>query len=138
MNRRDLIKNSGFVLGSAVLSRPRALASVNDTRMTLLEPGRSAQVVVREQDLGSAEYFAAIFLELTGQKLTIVTRYPPESNQPLILIGDVLTNPKIRELAGEQRCRKLTAQGILVATVSDGRRPILLVAGGSHAATPGA
>jgi hypothetical protein len=138
MNRRDLIKNSGFVLGSAVLSRPRALASVNDTRMILLEPGRSALVMAREQDLGSAEYFVAIFQELTGQKLKIVTTDLPENNQPLILIGDVLTNPKIRELAGEQRCRKVTSQGILLATVSDGRRSVLLVAGGSRAATPGA
>lgn len=131
------MKRREFLLASAVLAACRS-KGVDTRTLPLVEPGRSAQVVARPEHFPTATYFVSVLEDLTGQKLEIVTSDPPAGNRPLVRIGDTETDPKIRELAGSAREIRLGPQGILLATVSDGGRPVLLVAGGSRAATPGA
>lgn len=133
MNRREFI-DSILPVGAAVLTECRAAAG--DQSISLLDPGRAAQVVTGPQDLSAAWYFASAFEQLTGQKLEVTTAFPSD-HRPVVLIGDVETSPEIRRLAGAGSSR-LGREGILVLTTSDGTRPVLVVAGGSRAATPGA
>ena len=136
LTRRDWLSTSASCFASTIVSR--SFAAGVDKGMTLLAPGAEALVAVRSDDLSTAQYFVSAFEDLTGHKLEITTGRQPTGNQPVILIGDIQTNPRIRELAGASRTGRLSDQGILLATVSDRSRPILLVAGGSRAAVPGA
>ena len=136
LTRRDWLSTSASCFASTIVSR--SFAAGADKGMTLLAPGAEALVAVRSDDLSTAQYFVSAFEDLTGHKLEITTGRQPTGNQPVILIGDIQTNPRIRELAGASRTGRLSDQGILLATVSDRSRPILLVAGGSRAAVPGA
>ncbi|MEK7995099.1 MAG: hypothetical protein AAB403_14935, partial [Planctomycetota bacterium] len=120
-------------VGAGVLVESRAKGAGKG--MALIEAGRSAQVFSLPEDAPSAQYFAAILEQLTGTKLEVVSGEPAAGNRPAVLIGDVQTNAKIRQLAGANGS-KLTPQGLLLATTSDGNRPVLLLAGGSRGATP--
>lgn len=137
MNRRQFLADSSATLTAAVLTRCSAAGSV-EKAMSLLGAGESAMVATLEEDLPIAQYFVSAFADLTGAKLEIITGDLPKSRRPVVIIGDVRTSRLVRRLAGETRVAKLTAQGILLATLADGGRPILLLAGGSREATPGA
>ncbi len=134
MNRRDLLKGTASFCGSTLLSQCRAHGQAS---ISLLEPGRSALVVAAREHLPTAHLFNAAFHDLTGQHLEIAAGEPEASERPLIVIGDIESDARVLRLAGA-RAQRITEQGILLAAVSDGQRPILLAAGGSRAATPGA
>lgn len=127
MRRRE------FLLGSAVLAACRSRGT-SEHGMSIL----NAQVVAADGHASTANYFALTVEDLTGKKLDVTTSAPSQDNRPLVLIGDVESSARIRELAGPARIAKLGPQGILLATVTDAARPVLLVAGATRAATPGA
>src|SRR5437870_4264730 len=106
LTRRDWLSASASCFVSAVVS-PTGAAGAN-RGMQLLEPGSAALVAVRPDDLPTAQYFVSVFEDLTGHKLEITTGDQPTGNQPVILIGDIQTNPRIRELAGASRSSRLT------------------------------
>jgi hypothetical protein len=76
-------------------------------------------------------YFVSAFEDLTVHKLETTRGEQATGHHPLILIGDVQSNPWIREFAGASYVGRPTAQASC-------RRPTLLTAGGSQAALPGA
>jgi hypothetical protein len=134
MRRREFLGASCSGAG-AVLARASAQGGTGT--MTLLSAGESAQVVALPDDMGTAGVFVKAFEALTGSKLEVSTRGLDAGHRAAVLIGDIQSNPQVRRLAGP-RISGMTSQSILLAAVSDGGRPILLVAGGSRAATPGA
>jgi hypothetical protein len=133
MNRREF-SYSILPVGAAVLAECRAAAG--DQSISLLDPGRAAQVISGPQDLPAAEYFASAFEQLTGQRLNVATELPSDY-RPVVLIGDAEASLEVRRLAGT-RLSRLQRDGILILSANDDKRPVLVVAGGSRAATPGA
>jgi len=132
MRRREFLATSGF---PAVLARASAQGGAGS--ITLLEPGASAKVAALPDDAGTAGYFVREFEALTGSKLELSTQDTTSTTRATVLIGDIQNNVDVRRLAGA-RVSRMTSQSILLATVTGGGRPVLLVAGGSRAATPGA
>ena len=135
MTRRELMQGTASGLAAAILTRSDATGAAQ--RFNLLDSDGSALIVAGTEDRSTADYFNSVFEDLTGRKLDVGAGVP-ENNRPLILIGDVLTNARIRNLAGPSILSRLTDEGILLATTHDRTHPVLLVAGGSRAATPGA
>ena len=136
MHRRDLLTGGAALAGTAVLTRCSSRAGGSPS-ISLIDPRGGAQVVAGPADLPSARYFTTAFEELTGAKLEIVST-PGAGNRPLVWIGNLQDDARLRELAGAGRASKVTAQGILIATANDGEHPVILVAGGTRGATPGA
>jgi hypothetical protein len=135
MNRRDFL-NSATAIGTTVLAtcsergpQPKSLP--------LVESGRSAVVLAESDSLPAATHFISIMEQLTNRKLEIQSGNLSGGNQAAVVIGDIQTSSTVRKLAGA-RGSKVTAQGILIATLSYQGQPILLLAGGSPGATPGA
>ena len=136
MNRREWLFGGASSAAQAVLAHSRAAGAVTNA-FKVVQAGESAQVACRVEDLPLAQYFATAVEDLTGHKLDITTSAPPGGSRPVIWIGDLETNGAIRQLAAV-RASKVGRQGILLAAMHDERRPVLLVAGGARAATPGA
>src|SRR5437667_5241234 len=136
MNHRDLLTGGAALAGAAVLTRCSSRGGGSPS-ITLLDPRGGAQVVAGPADLPAARYFTNVFEELTGAKLEIVST-PGAGNRPLVWIGNLRDDARLRELAGAERASKVTEQGILIATANEGDHPVILVAGGTRVATPGA
>ena len=135
MNRRDLL-TGGAAAGAAVLTRCASRGGGGNA-VQLLTPGGGARVVAGPPDLASARYFVTVFEELTGTKLEIAAEAGP-GNQPVVRIGNLRDDAAFRALAGAERARKTTEQGILLATVNEGDHPVVLAGGGTPASSPGA
>src|SRR5260370_33889737 len=135
MHRRDLLTGGASLAGAAVLTRCSSRAGGSPS-ISLIDSRGGAQVVAGPAELPSARYFSAVFEELTGAKLEIVST-PGAGNRPLVLIGNLQDDARLRELAGAERASKVTEQGILLATANEGEHPAVLVAGGTRVATPG-
>ncbi|MBI1916776.1 MAG: hypothetical protein HYS12_18880 [Planctomycetes bacterium] len=104
---------------------------------SILAAGPRIDVVIGP-DAPRLERFAA--RELTDQLRKLfdarvqVSEKVPTSAEHLILLGSPATNPAVKEIAGD-RWPKLTDQGHLLRSVSQGDRRALLVGGGSPVAT---
>jgi hypothetical protein len=94
--------------------------------------------VVIGADAPRLERFAARELTDQLQKLfdarVQVSEKVPATSEHLILVGSPATNPAVKEMAGN-RWPKLTDQGHLLRSLSQGDRKALLVGGGSPVAT---
>jgi hypothetical protein len=134
MRRREFLGASCSGAG-AVLSRAGAPGGAGS--IELLGAGASAEVIALPDDTATAEHFVKAVEALTGSRLEISSAGFAAGNRAAVLIGDIQTNPQVCRLAGT-RVSRMTPESILLATVEQGGRPVLLVAGGSRAATPGA
>jgi hypothetical protein len=135
MNRRKFL-NSAMAVGATVLTTGRAGGSVTKS-VPLVESGGTALVIAEPEGMPAATHFTSVMEQLTNRKLDIQSGKLPGGNRTAVVIGDIQTNGTVRELAGA-RASRMTPQGILLATVSHQGQPVLLLAGGSPAATPGA
>src|SRR5581483_3399919 len=133
MTRRELLSHS-VAIGAVALPRSGAASAGG---ISLVEAGRAALIVSGPEDLSSARYFAKAIEEFTGVRMAVTTSEPEAGNRPVIRIGNA-GNAAIRALLGSERAGRLTSQGIAIRTVAEGSRPVLVIAGGSPAATPGA
>src|ERR1700730_7829658 len=134
MNRRDLLTGGATLAGAAVLTRCSSRGGGSPS-INLYDPRGRAQVVAGPADLPAARYFTAAFKEMSGAELEIVGE-PGAGNRPLVWIGNLQDDARLRELAGAGRASKVTRQGILLSTANEGEHPVVLVAGGSREATP--
>ncbi len=135
MNRREFL-NSATAVGVSVLTSCRARDSFTKS-MPLVESGGAALVIAESVGMPAATHFISVMEQLTNRKLEIQSGKLPGGNRPTVVIGDIQTNNVVRELAST-RVPRTTPQGILLLTMSYQDQPILLIAGGSPAATLGA
>jgi hypothetical protein len=135
VNRRDFL-NSATAMGATALTAycERGLQTKS---LSLVEPGRTALVMAESEGMPAATHFISVMEQLTNHEPEIQSGKLPGGSRAAVVIGDIQTNGTVRELAGA-RGSKMTPQGILLLTMSYQGQPVLLLAGGSPAATPGA
>ena len=135
MNRREFL-NSATAIGAAALTTC-CQRGFQTKSLPLVESGRAALIMAESEGMPAATHFIAVMEQLTNRKLEIQSGNLPGGNRTAVVIGDIQTNGIVRELAGA-RASKMTPQGILLSTTSYQGQSVLLLAGGSPAATPGA
>jgi len=126
-----ILMRSGDNLGTSPLVS-LSESTQKENRFTICGGGVSALIVAHEHK-SCGRYVASVLQELTG-KLFELDSLTEASNRPIILIGDPTQDERIRRLASDSRVRRLGPEGILLLTTHEGSRPVLVVAGGSHAA----